>query len=179
MKFKLKGLTAICLIGILVSLCLTPIVGSTDSDEFSSPANYEILFNDASTSDGAYSEMVAVELVEAFDNDAAGLINAVAIAELAPAVKTKIARLLVYGKSYGDLDVFAAEAEEMLTAAETEAAVNVLELILSIIDEYQARNTRDPSAPIPEPPAVFFADISLGNSGQIGLQSMQVPTIGT
>jgi hypothetical protein len=149
-----KNFVAVCLVTVLVALCSIPPVNASGSNEPLPQPNYEELFNLAMTSDGAWSEAVAAELAEAFDNDAESLIDAMSVCD--PAKAENVAKLLVYGKTYGDVDAFSAQLEEMLTAAETEDAESVLELILSIADDRQTRNTRDPSEPPPTytPPSV-------------------------
>ena len=70
----------------------------------SAPVDYPALFERARISDGAASEDVANQLVKAYDSDAAGLLSA--MAEYPAEDVELLAWLLVYGKSYGDLDAF-------------------------------------------------------------------------
>ena len=70
----------------------------------SAPVDYPALFERARISDGAASEDVAIQLVKAYDSDAAGLLSA--MAEYPAEDVELLAWLLVYGESYGDLDAF-------------------------------------------------------------------------
>ena len=78
----------------------------------SAPVDYPALFERARISDGAASEDVANQLVKAYDSDAAGLLSAMA---KCPAEDVELlAGLLVYGKSYGDLDAFRQDIRQRL-----------------------------------------------------------------
>ena len=78
----------------------------------SAPVDYPALFERAKTSDGAASEDVSNELAKAYDSDAEGLLSAMAEC---PAEDVEIlAWLLVYGKSYGDLDAFQQDIRQRL-----------------------------------------------------------------
>ena len=78
----------------------------------SAPVDYPALFERARISDGAASEDVAIQLVKAYDNDAAGLLSA--MAEYPAEDVELLAGLLVYGKSYGDLDAFRQDIRQRL-----------------------------------------------------------------
>lgn len=78
----------------------------------SAPVDYPALFERARTSDGAASEDVAIQLAKAYDSDAAGLLSA--MAECPAEDVELLAGLLVYGKSYGDLDVFRQDIRQRL-----------------------------------------------------------------
>ena len=78
----------------------------------SAPVDYPALFERARISDGAASEDVAIQLVKAYDSDAAGLLSA--MAEYPAEDVELLAGLLVYGKSYGDLDAFRQDIRQRL-----------------------------------------------------------------
>lgn len=78
----------------------------------SAPVDYSALFERAKTSDGAASEDVANQLAKAYDSDAAGLLDA--MAECPAEDVELLAGLLVYGKSYGDLDAFRQDIRQRL-----------------------------------------------------------------
>ena len=78
----------------------------------SAPVDYSALFERARTSDGAASEDVANQLAKAYDSDAAGLLSA--MAECPAEDAELLAGLLVYGKSYGDLDAFQQDIRQRL-----------------------------------------------------------------
>ena len=78
----------------------------------SAPVDYSALFERAKTSDGAASEDVANQLAKAYDSDAAELLDA--MAECPAEDVELLAGLLVYGKSYGDLDAFRQDIRQRL-----------------------------------------------------------------
>lgn len=95
----------------------------------SAPVDYPALFERAKTSDGAASEDVANQLAKAYDSDAAGLLSAMAEC---PAEDVEIlAWLLVYGKSYGDLDAFQQDIRQRLAQDDP-----VLTAVEQAIDRY-------------------------------------------
>ena len=95
----------------------------------SAPVDYPALFERAKTSDGAASEDVANELAKAYDNDAAGLLSA--MAECPAEDVEHLAGLLVYGKSYGDLDAFQQDIRQRLAQDDP-----VLVAVEQAIDRY-------------------------------------------
>lgn len=93
------------------------------------PVDYPALFERARISDGAASEDVANQLAKAYDSDAAGLLSAMAECP-AEDVET-LAWLLVYGKSYGDLDAFRQDIRQRLAQDDP-----VLTAVEQAIDRY-------------------------------------------
>lgn len=89
-----------------------PADDPADTPADSAPVDYSALFERAKISDGAASEDVSIELTKAYDSDAAGLLSAMADC---PAEDMELlAGLLVYGKSYGDLDAFLQDIRQRL-----------------------------------------------------------------
>lgn len=95
----------------------------------SAPVDYPALFERARISDGAASEDVAIQLVKAYDSDAAGLLSA--MAEYPVEDVELLAWLLVYGKSYGDLDAFRQDIRQRLAQDDP-----VLAAVEQAIDRY-------------------------------------------
>ena len=93
------------------------------------PVDYPALFERARISDGAASEDVAIQLVKAYDSDAAGLLSA--MAEYPAEDVELLAGLLVYGKSYGDLDAFRQDIRQRLAQDDP-----VLAAVEQAIDRY-------------------------------------------
>mgnify|MGYP004567921787 FL=1 len=93
------------------------------------PVDYPALFERARISDGAASEDVANQLAKAYDSDAEGLLSAMAECP-AEDVET-LAWLLVYGKSYGDLDAFRQDIRQRLAQDDP-----VLAAVEQAIDRY-------------------------------------------
>lgn len=93
------------------------------------PVDYPALFERARISDGAASEDVAIQLVKAYDSDAAGLLSA--MAEYPAEDVELLAWLLVYGKSYGDLDAFQQDIRQRLAQDDP-----VLAAVEQAIDRY-------------------------------------------
>lgn len=89
-----------------------PADDPADTPADSAPVDYSALFERAKTSDGAASEDVANQLAKAYDSDAAGLLSA--MAECPAEDVELLAGLLVYGKSYGDLDAFQQDIRQRL-----------------------------------------------------------------
>ena len=89
-----------------------PADDPADTPADSAPVDYPALFERAKTSDGAASEDVANQLAKAYDSDAAGLLSA--MAERPAEDVELLAGLLVYGKSYGDLDTFRQDIRQRL-----------------------------------------------------------------
>ena len=89
-----------------------PVDGPANTPADSAPVDYPALFERARISDGAASEDVANQLAKAYDSDAAGLLSA--MAEYPAEDVELLAGLLVYGKSYGDLDVFRQDIRQRL-----------------------------------------------------------------
>ena len=89
-----------------------PVDDPANTPADNTPVDYPALFERARISDGAASEDVANQLVQAYDSDAAGLLSAMA---KCPAEDVELlAGLLVYGKSYGDLDAFRQDIRQRL-----------------------------------------------------------------
>ena len=107
----------------------TPVDDPANTPADSAPVDYPALFERAKTSDGAASEDVANELAKAYDSDAAGLLSAMAECP-AKDVET-LAWLLVYGKSYGDLDAFRQDIRQWLAQDDP-----VLAAVEQAIDRY-------------------------------------------
>lgn len=95
----------------------------------SAPVDYPALFERARISDGAASEDVAIQLVKAYDSDAAGLLSA--MAEYPAEDVELLAWLLVYGESYGDLDAFRQDIRQRLAQDDP-----VLAAVEQAIDRY-------------------------------------------
>lgn len=93
------------------------------------PVDYPALFERARISDGAASEDVANQLAKAYDSDAAGLLSA--MAEYPAEDVELLAWLLVYGKSYGDLDAFRQDIRQRLAQDDP-----VLAAVEQAIDRY-------------------------------------------
>lgn len=117
------------------------------------PVDYPTLFQRAADSDGAASETVASELAAAYDGDAEGLLSAMeqcSVEELEPVVM-----LLVYGKSYGDLDAFQKDIQKRLPQDSA-----VLDAVLKAIDRYTATDsTGTQNSAIPDDPSQFDKEI--------------------
>ena len=93
------------------------------------PVDYPALFERARISDGAASEDVAIQLAKAYDSDAEGLLSA--MAECPAEDVELLAWLLVYGKSYGDLDAFQQDIRQRLAQDDP-----VLAAVEQAIDRY-------------------------------------------
>ena len=93
------------------------------------PVDYPALFERARISDGAASEDVAIQLAKAYDSDAEGLLSA--MAECPAEDVELLAWLLVYGKSYGDLDAFQQDIRQRLAQDD-----QVLAAVEQAIDRY-------------------------------------------
>ena len=93
------------------------------------PVDYPALFERARISDGAASEDVAIQLAKAYDSDAEGLLSA--MAECPAEDVELLAWLLVYGKSYGDLDAFRQDIRQRLAQDDP-----VLAAVEQAIDRY-------------------------------------------
>ena len=118
----------------------------------SSMFSYEELFSRAMTSDAAISEGIAAELVEVFDNDAMGLVAA--MSKCTSEEVERVAQLLVYGKSYFDLNKFETELEELKTNMRSNEETDVLDLILTTIyhfNDISLLNLSDVPPPAIEP----------------------------
>lgn len=90
--------------------------------------NYSTLFSDALKTDGADSEMIASQLARAFDNDAKNLVCQLSL--LTDNDKKEVARLVVYGESYQNLDVFSVEVENLRGEFSDESALAVCDYLL-------------------------------------------------
>lgn len=97
------------------------------------PVDYPALFERARISDGAASEDVAIQLAKAYDSDAEGLLSA--MAECPAEDVELLAWLLVYGKSYGDLDAFRQDIRQRLAQDDP-----VLAAVEQAIDRYNGNN---------------------------------------
>mgnify|MGYP001539514750 CR=1 FL=1 len=103
-----------------------PVDDPANTPADSAPVDYPALFERARISDGAASEDVAIQLVKAYDSDAAGLLSA--MAEY-PAEDVEL--LAVYGESYGDLDAFQQDIRQRLAQDDP-----VLAAVEQAIDRY-------------------------------------------
>lgn len=106
---KLFSLVLTCLIVTFIAIFPT----FADS---SLPLDFNDVFSALGTSDGAESEQVASELVSLFDLDSEGFICEVSL--LSEDKIEEAANLLVYGKSYFDLDEFSTEIDALATRKE-------------------------------------------------------------
>ena len=106
-----------------------PVDGPANTPADSAPVDYPALFERARISDGAASEDVAIQLVKAYDSDAAGLLSA--MAEYPSEDVELLAWLLVYGESYGDLDAFRQDIRQRLAQDDP-----VLAAVEQAIDRY-------------------------------------------
>ena len=93
------------------------------------PVDFPALFERARICDGAAAEDVAIQLVKAYDSDAAGLLSA--MAEYPAEDVELLAWLLVYGESYGDLDAFRQDIRQRLAQDD-----QVLAAVEQAIDRY-------------------------------------------
>ena len=106
-----------------------PVDDPANTPADSAPVDYPALFERARISDGAASEDVAIQLVKAYDSDAAGLLSA--MAEYPAEDVELLAWLLVYGESYGDLDAFRQDIRQRLEQDDP-----VLAAVEQAIDRY-------------------------------------------
>ena len=102
-----------------------PVDGPANTPADSAPVDYPALFERARISDGAASEDVAIQLVKAYDSDAAGLLSA--MAEYPAEDVELLAWLLVYG----ELDAFRQDIRQRLAQDD-----QVLAAVEQAIDRY-------------------------------------------
>lgn len=134
----MKKLTAHILAVAVIALCFIPMASADDGRK----SMYKEIIDYALTSDGAYSEWAAYQLTLAFDDDAMGLVDA--MAEYSDGEISTAASLLVYGKSYYDLDDFEAAVKSLQETADSKQKA-VLETIVEAINGYRERNFTAPN----------------------------------
>ena len=125
-------------IRVLVILVCIMLMVSISQVAFSSTLpviDYSALFDKAKNTDTSESERIAYDLVCAYDNDPNGLIKA--LSKQAPNEIERIARLLVYGKSYGDLNTFKTHVKSISSKAISDKENVVIDLVLDAIEQRQ------------------------------------------
>ena len=132
-------IAAAVILCIAVAVCFLTDPAKKPSIESANESSYTELLERASVSDGAASEAVADELACAYEEDPSGLL--LAMEHCAPEWQTTAAQLLVYGKSYGDLDAFAQDVQGY-----TQHSGGAVAAILQAIGDYNRANGAAESA---------------------------------
>ena len=124
------------ILSVLLALTLLAGCGSRPAADgtVTAPTDYPALFQRAVNSDGAAAEDAANALAAAYDSDAAGLLSA--MGQCTAEELDTAAQLLVYGKSYGDLDAFQQDIRQRLAQDDP-----VLTAVQQAIDRYNAANS--------------------------------------
>lgn len=124
------------ILNVLLALALLSGCGSQPAADsaITPPADYPALFQRAVSSDGAAAEDAANELAAAYDSDAEGLLSA--MGQCTAEELDAAAQLLVYGKSYGDLDAFQQDIRQRLAQDDP-----VLTAVQQAIDRYNSANS--------------------------------------
>lgn len=123
--------------------------------------DYSELFSLAAVSDGAISEQVGADLADAFDAQPEALLSA--MADCPEEQLDSVVELLVYGKSYDDLDVLEQDIlhrRSLLQGSDAEAPV--LDKILAEITRFQneinsangTEGSTPPEAPLFQPDTI-------------------------
>lgn len=131
MKRIIKNLLVICLVVAITASYMAPVAAYADQ-KTQSTTNYTDIFDQAMVSDGADSERIAIELADAYSNDAAGLISA--MNERNSVEIETIAKLLAYGYLYEDFESFEASVNQQmrLATANTPALNAIIDAVATL-----------------------------------------------
>ena len=143
MKQYVKKLLLLVFSAILLLGTLSPANAAAEVD-------YDDLFDRSLHADGAFAEAACAELAQAYQDNAQGLISALALCGTEDLAKH--ADHLVYGMMYGDLSAFRAGITEMASSSDSSAYTAVLQAILDALDRFdENRAGGDGDAPPPPP----------------------------
>lgn len=131
MKRIIKNLLVICLVVAITASYMAPVAAYADQ-KTQNTTNYTNIFDQAMVSDGADSERIAIELADAYSNDAAGLISA--MNERNSVEIETIAKLLAYGYLYEDFESFEASVNQQmrLATANTPALNAIIDAVATL-----------------------------------------------
>lgn len=154
----IKKILSLCLACVLIACCTVPtltVSAATDDN------NYELLFEKALESDGADNETIAAQLADAFNKDSERFVNSLTVFKSDN--KTTISQLLVYGESYGSLEVFEEKIGELKNSTDDTAKLSVLDSISEALNSYQFYSTQVPDGELAKSEYnVFDPDIIKG-----------------
>ena len=139
------------ILSVLLALTLPAGCGSRPAADgtVTAPTDYPALFQRAVNSDGAAAEDAANALAAAYDSDTEGLLSA--MGQCTAEELDTAAQLLVYGKSYGDLDAFQQDIRQRLAQDDP-----VLTAVQQAIDRYNAANSGSgQSGSVVDDPSLF------------------------
>ena len=139
------------ILSVLLALALLAGCGSRPAADstVTAPTDYPALFQRAVNSDGAAAEDAANALAAAYDSDTEGLLSA--MGQCTAEELDTAAQLLVYGKSYGDLDAFQQDIRQRLAQDDP-----VLTAVQQAIDRYNAANSGSgQSGSVVDDPSLF------------------------
>lgn len=139
------------ILSVLLALTLLAGCGSRPAADgtITAPTDYPALFQRAVNSDGAAAEDAANALAAAYDSDAAEFLSA--MGQCTAEELDTAAQLLVYGKSYGDLDAFQQDIRQRLAQDDP-----VLTAVQQAIDRYNAANSGSgQSGSVVDDPSLF------------------------
>lgn len=124
------------LLALFLVVVVAVLAGCSHQEKPNSDAetDYSTIFQQATDSDGATAESIADELAKAYDENPKGLLSA--MGGCTSEQMQTVAQLLVYGKSYTDLEAFTQDVKQRL-----EEDNPVLSVILQVVDSYNAANT--------------------------------------
>ena len=124
------------ILSVLLALTLLAGCGSRPAADgtVTAPTDYPALFQRAVNSDGAAAADAANALAAAYDSDTEGLLSA--MGQCTAEELDTAAQLLVYWKSYGDLDAFQQDIRQRLAQDDP-----VLTAVQQAIDRYNAANS--------------------------------------
>lgn len=157
-------LLVVLLIGGL--LCVGPLRTAQEKDRLdaipvSKAINYSELFSQAAVSDGAVSEQVGADLADAFNAQPEALLSA--MANCPEEQLDSVVELLVYGKSYDDLDMLEQDISHRRSLLpDGIAEAPVLDKILAEITRFQneinsanrTEGSTPPEAPLFQPDTI-------------------------
>ena len=123
---------------IVVAVCFLTDPEKESAAETGENAYAELLER-AAAGDGAAAEAAADELAKAYDKNPAGLL--LTMEHCAPELQKTAAQLLVYGKSYGDLNAFAQDVQGY-----TQHSGAAVAAILQAIGDYNRANAAPEAA---------------------------------
>lgn len=145
----IRKILSLCLACVFIVCCqtachtgATSTVSSATDNNNTDDNNHDMLFEKALKSDGADSEAMAVQLADAFDKDAEGFIKSLTMFNTDE--KTTIPQLLVYGESYGDLQVFEQKVEELKNSTDDADELSVLDRISEALISYKSQTAEVP-----------------------------------
>lgn len=158
MRSVIKKILPLCLACFLIACCT---LSSFSVSAANNNNNYHLLFEKALTGDGADNETVAAQLADEFDKDAEDFLNS--LTALQADEKTTISQLLVYGESYGNLEVFEKKITSLRNSINDTSELSILDDISDALSSYRFYSTEVPDGELTKSEYnVFDPDIIKG-----------------